>query len=230
MNYNDNESYAITTDIRGCITSDLEYSHIQYGEKFYRTYISVKRMSGVLDNIPLIISERTAAFCDISAGIYAAVSGQVRTYNSRSDGHTRLHMFIFVIGWQIITRESCDERFIMDGMTCSTNGNDICISGYICKPAVYRTTPCGREISDLLIAVNRHYGKSDYIPCIAWGRNAGYVSQIPVGSRMEFHGRFQSRKYVKAVDNDNLEHRTAYEISINSIESVSIQNYASNDN
>lgn len=226
MNYNENESYANAQMLRGRITSDLEYSHINYGEKFYKTYLSVARLSGVEDIIPLIISERfiATAFPDIKAGSYVDVSGQIRTYNDKSNGRMHLHIYVFVTGGSMISEEECEERFTIDGEVYSCDS--ISISGYICKPAVYRQTPSGREIADLIIAVNRKYGRSDYIPCIAWGRNAGYVAQLPVGTAISIKGRFQSRQYTKAISESESESRVAYEISISTIDSVSIGNAA----
>lgn len=192
-------------NISGTIINAPEFSHHTHQEDFYLFYISCERDSGINDVIPVIISNRLINLDKIIIGETIDVIGQIRSRNvkeNENDSHSKLVLSVFA-------------RDIMLGI-CEHN-NHVRLEGYICKPPVYRKTPSGREIADLLIAVNRQYGKSDYIPCIAWGRNARFASMLEVGERIELTGRFQSRAYYKKMEDGTCEDRIAYEVSINAI-------------
>jgi single-stranded DNA-binding protein len=194
--------------LSGEIVSDPVFSHEIYGEGFYEMSLSVPRLSDYKDVLPLTISERLITDNNIKKGSVIAVMGQFRSYNKIEDGKSRLMLTVFA-------REVTEAE--------NKNPNLIALSGYICKPPVYRTTPFSREIADILLAVNRAYNKSDYIPCIAWGRNARYIRHLKVGEKIVISGRIQSRQYQKKIDEDKFEPRTAYEVSINKILSGDIQ-------
>ncbi len=201
MNYeqmNNNKVY-----VYGQIVSNAEFSHEVYGEGFYNMIIKIERLSSQCDFIPITISERILREEGIKVGDMVALKGQFRSYNKQVEGKSKLDLTIFV-------REIVPK--IENYPT-----NVIELSGYICKEPIYRTTPFNREICDVLIAVNRAYNKSDYIPCIAWGRNARFVKSINVGEKVILQGRVQSREYQKKIDDDNIENKIAYEISINKI-------------
>ena len=188
--------------LSGTIVTAPVYSHSVYGEGFYETMLSVPRLSEHSDILPITISERLIADRDIKPGSRISVEGQFRSYNKVTDGRSRLMLTVFVRGL-------CDVP--------PATPNQIELEGYICKPPIYRTTPFKREICDILLAVNRAYNKSDYIPCIAWGRNARYVKSIAVGQKIYITGRIQSREYQKKISEAEAETKTAYEISINKI-------------
>lgn len=191
--------------ISGEIVSEPKFSHEVFGESFYVFYLETKRNSGVEDTIPVMLSERLCPIKNIEVGEKIEVSGQYRSYNKRKDNKSTLVLTVFA---HEITKET------------SGIDNLIEIDGFICKPPIYRKTPLGREITDLLIAVNRPYGKSDYIPCIAWGRNALYVSDFELGTHIKCAGRIQSREYSKKIDEDMSEIRIAYEVSIGRLEVI----------
>lgn len=193
--------------IIGEITSEFRYSHQVFGEGFYLVDVSVNRLSDMTDNIPLLVSERLVDVTKNYIGCVVEASGQFRSYNKHDGVRNKLVLSIFVRDWQII--EENDET----GKT-----NQIFLDGFICKLPIYRKTPLGREISDLLVAVNRPYGKSDYIPCIAWGRNARFASSFEVGKRIQIWGRVQSRDYVKKISETETEKHTAYEVSVSKLE------------
>lgn len=195
--------------IIGEIVSDFKFSHEVFGEGFYSVDVSVNRLSEMSDVIPLMVSERLVDVTQNLSGQLVEVIGQFRSYNRHEGNRNKLILSIFVREWQLV-----DEN-PMSGKT-----NQIFLDGYICKAPVYRKTPLGREISDLLLAVNRPYGKSDYIPCIAWGRNARFASSFEVGGRIQIWGRVQSREYVKKIDEDETEKHIAYEVSVNKLECV----------
>ncbi|MBE5926240.1 MAG: single-stranded DNA-binding protein [Lachnospiraceae bacterium] len=195
--------------IIGEIVSDFKFSHEVFGEGFYSVDVSVNRLSEMSDVIPLMVSERLVDVTQNLSGKLVEVIGQFRSYNRHEGNRNKLILSIFVREWQLV-----DEN-PMSGKT-----NQIFLDGYICKAPVYRKTPLGREISDLLLAVNRPYGKSDYIPCIAWGRNARFASSFEVGGRIQIWGRVQSREYVKKIDEDETEKHVAYEVSVNKLECV----------
>ena len=189
--------------IRGEILSSAIFSHEIYGEGFYEMEVKVNRLSGQSDIIPVTISERLMQEKDLQVGSTISAIGQFRSYNKLVDGKSKLMLTVFV-------REVIDTDE-------TKNPNNIVLSGYICKEPVYRTTPFNREISDVLIAVNRAYNKSDYIPCIAWGRNARFVKNLNVGDFITISGRIQSREYQKKYSETDIRTLTAYEVSINKL-------------
>ena len=187
----------------GEIVSEATFSHEVYGEGFYELFVKVMRLSGQADILPVTISERLIQGNDLKIGSVICALGQFRSYNKLENGRSRLMLTVFV-------REIVAEA-------PSKNPNSIVLSGYICKPPVYRTTPFNREIADLLIAVNRAYNKSDYIPCIAWGRNARFVQNLKVGDRVALSGRIQSREYQKRLSETETVTMTAYEVSVSKL-------------
>lgn len=189
--------------ISGEIVTDAEFSHEVYGEGFYEMNVLVKRLSGHGDILPVTISERLISDKDLKVGATINALGQFRSYNKLVDGKSKLMLTVFV-------------REILDDVV-SKNPNSIVLTGYICKPPIYRTTPFNREIADLLIAVNRSYNKSDYIPCIAWGRNARFAKNLEVGEKIAVSGRIQSREYQKKISDDDVRTMTAYEVSISKL-------------
>lgn len=197
--------------LTGKIVSEPEYSHEVYGEQFYNLFLDVNRKSDIADVIPLTISERLFDVSKECIGTVINVSGQLRSFNLHEKSKNRLILSVFVRDIEIITDEYEDE-------------NEIMLDGFICKDVVYRKTPLGREIADLLIAVNRSYGKSDYIPCVVWGRNAVYTSGLPVGTHLKLTGRIQSRGYVKMYEDGTEEQRTAYEVSVSKINVLEEEN------
>lgn len=192
--------------LKGEIVTEAKYSHEVYGEGFYEMYVMVKRLSGQADVIPVTISERLIEKSNLTVGSEISALGQFRSYNKPVEGKSKLMLTVFV-------RELLSEDY------CK-NPNNIVLSGYICKPPVYRTTPFNREIADMLIAVNRAYNKSDYIPCIAWGRNARFVRNLQVGDRVALSGRIQSREYQKKIQPNETKLMTAYEVSVNKLSAL----------
>lgn len=188
--------------LSGKIASELEFSHEIMDEKFYDFTVSVKRLSGQEDVVPVTISERIIGENRFEIGNLIGLIGQFRSYNKVIENHSKLVLKVFV-------RELCeyDEQV----------PNAIEIEGFVCKPPVYRTTPFKREICDLLIAVNRAYNKSDYIPAIAWGRNARFASTFSVGDKIRLNGRIQSRVYQKQLESGEVEERVAYEVSVSAL-------------
>ena len=186
----------------GKIASKAVFSHEVFGEGFYEFYVKVNRLSGQADILPVTISERLMT-PEMVEGATLCALGQFRSFNKLEGGRSRLMLTVFV-------------REVLSAPP-SSNPNSIVLSGYICKPPVYRTTPFNREIADLLIAVNRSYNKSDYIPCIAWGRNARFVSKMAVGDKIVLSGRIQSREYQKKQADDSFVTMTAYEVSISKL-------------
>jgi len=193
--------------IMGEIASPFIFSHEVYGEGFYMVDVNVKRLSNSEDNIPLMISERLIDVSQDYTGEFIMVSGQFRSYNRHDEQKNRLVLSVFVREVEFIDEE-------LDG----AKTNNIFLDGYICKLPVYRKTPLGREIADLLLAVNRPYGKSDYIPCICWGRNARFASTFEVGEHVQIIGRIQSREYIKKLTETETEKRVAYEVSVSKLE------------
>ncbi len=202
------KNYATVT---GEVVSEFVYSHELFGEKFYLLTVSVKRLSSTYDLIPVLVSERMTDVKEDLRGKYMKICGQFRSYNRHEEKKNRLMLSVFArqIGF---AEEGEGEE---DG-----SSNQIYLEGNLCKEPVFRRTPLGREITDLLLAVNRSYGKSDYIPCICWGRNARYISAYPVGSPIRIRGRIQSREYVKRLDRETLERHLAYEVSVAWIENA----------
>lgn len=195
--------------IAGEIMSQPELTHEMYNEGFYEFKVRVNRLSESYDEIPVTISERVLPQLQIKVGANIACKGQFRSHNIQEDGKSRLLLTMFV-------REVVpyDEQ---------ENPNMIELIGYICKPPIYRTTPFKREICDMLLAVNRNYNKSDYIPCITWGRNARFVNELNVGEKIKITGRIQSRSYQKVDESGKPQNRTAYEVSVVSVERVPIE-------
>ncbi len=189
--------------LMGEIVSEATFSHEVYGEGFYEFYVRVFRLSGQADVLPVTVSERLIQGHDLKIGSTLCALGQFRSYNKLEGGKSRLMLTVFV-------REIVDTAV-------SKNPNSIVLSGYVCKPPVYRTTPFNREIADLLLAVNRAYNKSDYIPCIAWGRNARFVQNLKVGDRLALSGRIQSREYQKRLSEEETVTMTAYEVSVSKL-------------
>lgn len=198
------ENYALNNRVflTGKVADDPVFSHELYGEGFYCFKLEVPRLSEQTDVIPVTVSERL--FDDLKAGDTVAITGQFRSYNKLVEGKSKLMLTVFA---RDLTRE----------IPAGVNPNTVELIGYICKPPVYRTTPFNREICDLLVAVNRAYDKADYIPCIAWGRNARFVRMIDVGQRVRLSGRIQSRVYNKRLPDDTVEERVAYELSVSRI-------------
>ncbi|MDE7015219.1 MAG: single-stranded DNA-binding protein [Kineothrix sp.] len=193
--------------IMGEIVSDFTFSHEIYGEGFYMVDVRVERLSDSIDIIPLMVSERLLDVNGDYKGMYIVVNGQFRSYNRHEERKNKLVLSVFA-----------REIDFVDEIGENTKSNQIYLDGYICKEPVYRKTPLGREIADLLLAVNRPYGKSDYIPCICWGRNARYASNFEVGARCAVWGRIQSREYMKKISEEELEKRIAYEVSVSKLE------------
>lgn len=193
--------------IMGEIVSDFVFSHEIFGEGFYMVDVNVPRLSESSDIIPLMVSERLLNVEDDYKGLNIMVQGQFRSYNRHEERRNRLVLSVFA-----------REIEFVDETPESSKTNQIYLDGYICKEPIYRKTPLGREIADLLLAVNRPYGKSDYIPCICWGRNARFASNFTVGTRCEIWGRIQSREYMKRISEEDAEKRIAYEVSVSKLE------------
>lgn len=191
----------------GEIVSDFVFSHEIFGEGFYMVDVNVPRLSDSSDIIPLMVSERLIDVGEDYKGLNIMVQGQFRSYNRHEERKNRLVLSVFA-----------REIEFVDETPESSKTNQIYLDGYICKEPIYRKTPLGREIADLLLAVNRPYGKSDYIPCICWGRNARFASNFSVGTRCEIWGRIQSREYMKRLSEEDAEKRTAYEVSVSKLE------------
>ena len=189
--------------LKGEIVTEAKFSHEIYGEGFYEMEVLVKRLSGQADLLPITVSERLIESANLKIGSTLCALGQFRSYNKQVDGKSKLMLTVFI-------REILEEDY-------GKNPNNIVLSGYICKPPVYRTTPFNREIADILIAVNRAYNKSDYIPCIAWGRNARFVKNLSVGEKVALSGRIQSREYQKKFSETDVKMLTAYEVSVSKL-------------
>lgn len=189
------------------------YSHEVYKEKFYSAQVATIRMSGAIDYVPVLVSERLIDKDALEVGTPVEIVGEFRSYNARSaeGNHLQLHVF-------------CKEIAVAEATYSGVGSDDIYLTGYVCKEPTYRKTPRGREVTDLFLAVNRPYGKSDYIPCICWGRNSLYTSVLPVGTCVSIAGRIQSREYLKKFEDGTQETRTAYEVSINRLDVVEVEN------
>jgi single-stranded DNA-binding protein len=196
--------------ISGKVVSNVEFSHEVYGEGFYYFMLDVPRLSESNDKIPVTISERLASKDKLEIGTVIEVEGQFRSYNSYNNEGNRLLLTVF----------ARDITFLEDEKKIK-NPNQIYLNGFICKRPIYRTTPFGREITDILLAVNRPYNKSDYIPCIAWGRNARFSENLVVGDNIKIWGRIQSRSYQKKFESGDVITKVAYEISISKMENAS---------
>ena len=197
----------------GKVTSDKKFSHEIYGESFYIFDLEVARLSGNSDIIPITISERLILEKELEIGDKVAIEGQFRSYNSYENEKNRLILTVFAKDIKYLSEQ--DEENSSEKVS-----NEVTLIGYICKKPIYRQTPFGREISDILLAVNRAYNTSDYIPAIAWGRNARFCQNIEVGTKVKITGRVQSRNYEKKFEDGTTQTRTAYEVSISSLEIV----------
>lgn len=197
--------------LSGEIVRNFEFSHEIFGEGFYTAMLASERLSGEKDIIPITVSERLVDVKEDWTVRFVRVPGQLRSYNKHDEERNHLILSVFV-------REF--EEWEEDGTIRPTDENEIFLDGHICKPPSYRKTPLGREIADILLAINRPYGKSDYIPCIAWGRNARFAENLEVGTRLQIKGRIQSREYQKQILDEEMETRTAYEVSVSKLEVV----------
>ena len=193
--------------LEGKVATKLEFSHEMYGEGFYSFNLEVMRLSDSVDFLNITVSERLLSNWNLDVGSEVVVEGQLRSYNKFIDGSNKLILTVFARNI-----EPCKER--------SKNPNEIFLDGYICKEPVYRTTPFGREIADVLLAVNRAYNKSDYIPTIAWGRNSRFCQTLSVGENIRVWGRLQSREYQKKISDTEVVKKIAYEVSISKMEKV----------
>ena len=196
-------------EILGKIHEALTFSHEVYGEGFYTFMLEAPRLSDVSDYIPITVSERLLKDITLQEEDEIAIVGQFRSYNNYNCEGNKLILKVFAQDIQFIQK---DQKI--------KNPNTIFLDGFICKLPIYRTTPFGREICDILLAVNRAYNKSDYIPCIAWGRNARYCSTLSVGQNIKVWGRIQSRDYQKKINDQESIKRVAYEVSISKMELV----------
>jgi len=194
----------------GKILTECQFSHDVLGEGFFGFNLQVPRLSDAYDVLPITISERLIEGSRFAPEEYISITGQIRSYNNYIEEESRNRL--------VLTVFAKDYDFYDDTCSHKQNPNEVFLDGYICKPPVYRTTPFGREIADLLLAVNRSYNKSDYIPCITWGRNARYSSKLTVGDNIKIWGRMQSRLYQKKLDTEETVEKTAYEVSVSRLE------------
>ena len=203
-NYTENNR----AEVIGIVSDEPKISHEIYGEKFFVFTLRIPRLSGISDNVKIMVSDRLLTDVPIKLGDIVEVDGQFRSYNDYENGDNRLVLTVFAK--DIRRAETENEK----------NPNSLYLNGFICKTPVYRTTPFGREITDMLLAVNRSYNKSDYIPVIAWGRNARYCKNINVGDNIKVWGRIQSRIYQKHISDEEVIEKTAYEVSVSRMEMV----------
>lgn len=198
-------------NLRGELGEELAFSHEIFGEKFYSAKIKIHRLSDTYDILPITISERLLQEIDLNKNNLVDVIGQLRSYNKNIDNRNKLVLTVFARELNLVKEEAKDP-------------NSIFLDGYICKDPIYRKTPLGREITDLLVAINRPYNKSDYIPSIVWGRNAKFAKNLVVGDRVQMWGRVQSRDYEKKLEDGTIEKRVAYEVSISKIKKLDENN------
>lgn len=198
-----------TVVLAGEVVSGFRYSHEVFGEGFYTFDLAVKRLSNQVDVLPVLISDRLIDVTRDHKKVILQVVGQFRSFNVRKGNRNGLALNIFA--------QEVYSYFFGPDLVDARKSNIITLKGFICKQPIYRKTPLGREIADLLLAVNRPYGKTDYIPCITWGRDARYASGFEVGTAVEVKGRVQSREYQKLLNDDTVETRTAYEVSVTTI-------------
>lgn len=218
-NYTENNYLVLV----GNIVSDKTFSHEIYGESFYLFNLEIARLSGNADIIPITISERLIANFDLSIGKKVVVEGQFRSYNSYENERNRLVLTVFAKDIMEYKEEQEEEE------QKEKVSNEVVLKGYVCKKPIYRKTPFGREIADILLAVNRAYNKSDYIPCIAWGRNARFCENMEVGTEVKIVGRVQSRIYEKKFEDGTVEQKVAYEVSIGSLEVIKKEEEQNNE-
>ena len=214
-NYSENNHLVLV----GKVTSEKRFSHETYGEKFYIFDMEVSRLSDTTDIIPVTASERIINEELLTIGNKLIIRGQFRSYNSYVNEKSKLVLTVFAK--DVLTEADLNEEEIEETKRTS---NEVTLVGYICKPPIYRQTPFGREIADVLLAVNRAYNKSDYIPTIAWGRNARFCQNLPIGTEVRIVGRVQSRNYEKKYEDGTVEARVAYEVSIASLEVINENN------
>ena len=205
--------------LMGKVTSEKRFSHEIYGEKFYVFDISVPRLSGSSDIIPVTISERLLIGDDIKVDSKVIIDGQFRSYNSYENEKSRLVLTVFAKDIKLTENQEEEVKAGKDIIS-----NEVTLTGYICKKPIYRKTPFGREIADVLLAVNRAYNKSDYIPTIAWGRNSRFCQTLEVGDNIRVWGRLQSREYQKKISETEVVKKIAYEVSISKMERVTEEN------
>ena len=198
-------------NLKGELDDKLEFSHEIFGEKFYCTKIKIHRLSDSYDILPMTISERLLQEIDFEKDKLVSVTGQLRSYNKNIDNKNKLVLTVFVREIKAITEVDTKDP------------NSIYLDGYICKLPIYRKTPLGREITDLLVAINRPYNKSDYIPSIVWGRNAKFAKNLQVGDRIQMLGRVQSRTYDKKIESGDSIKKVAYEVSVSKIKKVEME-------
>ncbi len=213
-NYLDNNHLVLV----GKVASEKRFSHEIYGESFYIFDMEIPRLSETFDLIPITISERLINNNQIEIGKKIVVKGQFRSYNSYENEKSRLVLTVFAK--DLIPEEEIEERAETDEDIDLNVSNEVTLIGHICKKPIYRKTPFGREIADALLAVNRAYNKSDYIPAIAWGRTARFCDTLETGTQVKAVGRVQSRVYQKKYEDGTVEDRTAYEVSISSLEVI----------
>lgn len=192
--------------LQGTVEGDVSYSHSVLDEDFYKFKLNVSRLSGVVDSLPVTVPKRLLDTVSLNDGDNISLTGQLRSYNKYLDNRTRLIITAFA---KSIEEEKEEE-----------NPNNVVLNGYVCKEPTYRKTPFGREITDVIIAVNRAFNRSDYIPTICWGKNALYCRDLPIGTNVLIKGRLQSREYTKR-NGEDFEVRTAYEVSVGEIEEIS---------
>ena len=214
MNTNYLENNYLT--LVGKVTGEKRFSHEIYGERFYIFDLSIARLSGNADIIPITVSERLIGEETLQEGRKLLVKGQFRSYNSYENERNRLILTVFAKDLKELEEVEEDNEIAKK----DTITNEVVLVGYICKKPIYRQTPFGREIADILLAVNRAYNKSDYIPCIAWGRNARFCQNLEVGVQVKLVGRVQSRTYEKKHEDGSIENRVAYEVSVGSLEII----------
>lgn len=205
INSADNNANTNVAHICGEVVEELSVSHRTYGEVFYTFEVGIRRNSGYEDRLIIMASERILSMTDVAVGAQLDIQGQIRTYNEDVDGHNKLNIVVFA-------------REIEESGSDYMPTNEIYLEGFLCKKPLQRTSPLGRRICDLMLAVNRMYNKSDYIPCIAWGRNAIYSSTLEVGDKIAVQGRLQSRQYKKKTEDGDVQIKTAYEVSILQLE------------
>lgn len=210
-NYSENNHIILV----GKVTSEKRFSHEIYGEKFYVFDLSVPRLSGNADIIPITISERLMVNGELPVDTKITVEGQFRSYNSYGEGKNKLVLTVFAKNVELLEDQESEVEARKDFIS-----NEVTLIGYICKKPIYRQTPFGREIADILLAVNRAYSKSDYIPCIAWGRTARFCENMEVGTEVKVVGRVQSRQYEKKYEDGTVETKVAYEVSVGSLEVI----------
>ena len=199
-------------ELCGVVLSDLKFSHKTYGEIFYTFVLGIERRSGYIDEINIMVSERLIFENPPREGDFVEIKGQVRTYNEIIDDKNKLNVVVFA-----------KEIYLSENF--GYNENYTYLEGFLCKAPLKRTSPLGREICDLMLAVNRMYNKSDYIPCIAWGRNAGYAEKLGVGTKLVIEGRMQSREYKKKLEDGTAEMRKAFEVSVVKLEEAETEEF-----